>query len=369
MYSDVFKTINQGELLHWTENSTAADVQRALGKEKLDVRDFIALISPAADEFLPKIAEKARQLTIQRFGRTILMYAPLYISNYCTNACVYCGFNHGNEIGRLCLTPEEVEKDAEIIASEGFRHLLLVSGEDEQYCDTPYIASIAKRLKPKFSSIGVEVQPLSTEGYATLVENGVDALTIYQETYEQNLYKQVHPGGKKSRFAWRLDTPDRGAQAGMRKIGIGVLLGLGNFRLDAANVALHAQYLMKHYWRTQVSVSFPRLRAAAGGYQPNDPVSDKDLFKIICAFRLFTVDAVLVLSTRESAQFRDLVFPYGVTQMSAGSRTNPGGYTNAESEAEVQFHIEDDRTPAMVAQTLATHGYEAVWKDWDRLLA
>ncbi|ADU66250.1 thiazole biosynthesis protein ThiH [Desulfurispirillum indicum S5] len=364
MYSQHFASIDQTELRRMVEGVGEQDVRIALEKEHLGIKDFAALISSSADPYLEQIANKARQLTIQRFGRTILMYAPLYVSNYCTNGCLYCGFNHDNQVDRLLLTPEQVMQDAHIIASEGFRHLLLVSGEDRRYADTPYLCQIARQLKGQFSSIGVEVQPLEEAEYAQLNTCGVDSLTIYQETYDRELYAHVHPKGRKHDFNYRIDTPDRGARGGMRKVGLGVLLGLGNWAMDACNLALHVQYMMKTYWRTQVSVSFPRLRVAAGGFQPSDPVSDKHLFKLICAFRLFTQDGVLVLSTRESAQFRDLVFPYGVTQMSAGSKTNPGGYTDHDASEE-QFHVEDPRSAGEVARAIKEHGYEAVWKDWD----
>ncbi|MBB5021029.1 2-iminoacetate synthase ThiH [Desulfurispira natronophila] len=367
MYSEVFPSIDQNELMSVIEEVGSRDVQVALQKDQLDIKDFAALISPAADPYIEEIANKAHQLTVQRFGRTILMYAPLYVSNYCTNGCRYCGFNHQNLMERHLLSHGQALDDAAVIASEGFRHLLLVSGEDPRYVDEQYLGELAVKLKGRFSSIGVEVQPLEESGYRHLSECGVDSLTIYQETYNTELYSEVHPSGKKRDFNYRLDTPERGALGGMRKVGLGVLLGLGNVSLDACNLALHARYIMQNYWRTQVSVSFPRLRAAEGGFQPYDPVSDRTLLKLICAFRLYTVDAVLVLSTRESAQFRDAVFPCGITQMSAGSKTNPGGYSSQDDTLE-QFHVEDSRSVAHVAAAIREQGYEAVWKDWDPLL-
>lgn len=369
-YFELYQQIDQDELARIAAEVDEGDVRRALGRENLNIRDFLALISPAADPYMEQIAERARKLTLQRFGRTLLMYAPLYLSNYCTNKCVYCGFNHDNQVTRLCLSPDQAAREAEAIAAEGFRHLLLVSGEDSRYVGVEYLEQLGARLKGRFSSIGIEVQPLQAEEYARLVGAGIEALTVYQETYNRQRYAQVHPAGRKRDFAWRLDTPDRAGRAGMRKIGIGALLGLSDYAVEAANVALHARYLMRTYWRTQVSISFPRLREAAGAADVAFPVEDRDLFRLICAYRLFTTDAVLVLSTRESAAFRDQVFPYGITQMSAGSRTNPGGYAgDGEESAEEQFHIQDERSPSEVARMLRSRDYEAVWKDWDPLLA
>lgn len=304
-------------------------------------------------------------MTRARFGRIVQLYAPIYVSNECTNRCVYCGFNHDNPIRRVTLSPEEAVAEARILWEQGFRNLLLVSGEDPRAMPVEALEEIVRRLHPLFPSLGVEVYPLETAEYARLARAGVDGVTIYQETYDRSLYAEVHPSGRKRLFDWRLETPSRAGEAGMRRVGIGSLLGLGNWRFEAIVLGLHAAWLQKTWWRTQVSVSFPRMRAAAGGFNPPHPVSDSELFRMAAALRLLHPDAGMFLSTREPQAFRDGFAPILVTHMSAGSRTEPGGYAHP-GEAEEQFRIADDRSPAEVAAMLAAHGLEPVWKDWDR---
>lgn len=346
------------------EAMTAADVQRALAAEQLDNRDFMALLSPAAEDFLEEMAQKAHAITLRRFGRTILLYAPIYLSNECHNSCLYCGFSVNNPIPRRTLTLDEIERDARILHGQGFRHILLLTGEAPGKVGNDFIAAAAERIRPLFSSISIEVYPMKTAGYKEMVDAGVDGLTIYQETYDPELYKQLHPSGRKRDYNFRLETPERGGAAGLRRIGIGFLLGLGNFRSEAFFAGLHGRYLMHHYWRTLLTVSFPRLRPAEGGFQPPNPVSDRQFVQLMCAMRLLLNDAGLVLSTRESAELRDNLLPLGITQMSAGSCTAPGGYSEEDSATE-QFTIDDDRTPAEIAELLKTRGYDPVWKDWD----
>ncbi len=343
---------------------TDGDVERALAAERLQPDDFMALLSPAAVPHLETIAQRAHRLTVQRFGRNILLYAPLYMSNVCNNGCVYCGFNAHNPAPRRTLTLDEVEREARYLHGQGFRHLLLLTGETTKGADEDYIAAAAQRIKPLFSSIGIEVFPMETAGYQHMVAAGIDALTIYQETYDRQLYEKLHPFGRKRDFNWRLATPERGGAAGLRRIGIGALLGLGDFRGEGFFTGLHALHLSRHHWRTQVTVSFPRMRPAEGAFPPPCPVSDRDLVQLICAIRLLLPDAGLILSTRESARLRDNLMPLGITQMSAGSCTAPGGYGEDKGQTE-QFAIDDDRSPEVVARTIRAKGYEAVWKDWD----
>lgn len=343
---------------------TANDVERALSSERLRPDDFMALISPAAEGYLEAMAQKAHRLTRQRFGNTILLYAPLYISNECSNGCLYCGFNALNKVPRRTLTLDEVERDARILHDLGFRHILLVTGEAPAKVGNDLLAAAARRIGHLFSSISIEVYPMEEAGYARMVEAGVDGLTVYQETYDRALYSQLHPFGKKRDYDFRLLTPERGGAAGLRRIGIGFLQGLGNFRTEAFFTGLHALYLSRHFWRTQISVSFPRMRPAEGGFSPPNPVSDRSLVQLICAMRLLMPDAGLVLSTRESAELRDHLLPLGITQMSAGSCTAPGGYADGDRSTE-QFAIDDDRTPAEVCALLRSRGYDPVWKDWD----
>lgn len=345
--------------------ATHEDVRKALSLNNLGLQGFLALLSPAAEEFAEEIAQRAYRLTRERFGRVVNLYAPLYLSNECTNACVYCGFNRGNEFRRVTLSPEEIAAEAEAIWTLGFRNVLLVSGESRAHAPVTYLAEAVGIVRERFPAVSIEVYPLETEEYALLADAGVEGVTIYQETYDPALYAEVHPSGRKRDFAWRLATPARAGAAGMRRVGIGALLGLGRWRFEAIALALHADWLQRKYWRTAVSISFPRLRSAAGGFAPKNPVSDRDMARMAMALRLLHPDAGLVLSTREAQNFRDGLAPICVTMMSAGSRTEPGGY-GKPGEAGEQFAIEDRRTPAEVAQMLLSAGLEPVWKDWDR---
>jgi 2-iminoacetate synthase len=346
------------------EGRTSGDVERALAAKTLDPDHIISLLSPAAEPYLEEMARQAHVLTQQRFGKTVSLFAPLYVSNFCTNSCAYCGFNVRNLVDRLALTPEQVLKEGEFIHKLGFRHLLLVSGEAPKIVPAEYFAEIADKLRPYFSSIAVEIYPMSVERYRMLAQSGVDGLTVFQETYDEKLYGEVHTGGKKRDFRFRLETPDRGGEAGLRRIGLGALLGLGNWRVEAFHMGMHTRYLMKKYWKSQVSLSFPRLRPAAGAFQPRYQVSDLNFVQLLTALRLFLPDTGFTLSTRETADLRDHLIPLGITSMSAGSRTDPGGYT-LEAEAEGQFEIADHRSPEAVAEVIRQKGYEPIWKDWD----
>jgi 2-iminoacetate synthase len=363
-FYDVIQQYDPKQVVADIEAMSVTDVQRALAAEHLDNRDFMALLSPAADAFLEEMAQKAHAITLRRFGRTVLLYAPIYLSNECHNGCLYCGFSVHNKVPRRTLTLDEIEQDAQILHNQGFRHILLLTGEAPGRIGNDFIAAAAQRIRPLFSSIGIEVYPMETDGYQEMVNAGIDALTIYQETYDPELYAHLHPTGRKRDYRFRLETPERGGAAGLRRIGLGFLLGLGNFRSEAFFAGLHGRYLAHHYWRTLLTVSFPRLRPAEGGFQPPNPVSDRQFVQLMCAMRLLLHDAGLVLSTRESAALRDNLLPLGITQMSAGSCTAPGGYADQGSATE-QFAIDDDRTPAEIAAVLRAHGYDPIWKDWD----
>ncbi|PLX73431.1 MAG: 2-iminoacetate synthase ThiH [Desulfuromonas sp.] len=363
-FTDIINQYDPQQLLTEIENKSVQDVDRALTMEKLQLEDFKALLSPAAEERLEEMAAKAHRITRQRFGNTILLYAPLYISNECTNGCIYCGFNAANKVPRKTLSLDEIERDARHLHDQGFRHILLVTGEHPKKVDNDLLAAAARRIRPMFSSIAIEVYPMETDGYRQMVDAGVDGLTIYQETYDRDLYAELHPFGKKRDYDFRLQTPERGGSAGLRRIGIGFLQGLGNFRSEAFFTGLHATHLAKHHWRSLISISFPRMRPAEGSMPPPNPVSDRNLVQLICAMRLLMHDAGLVLSTRESAELRDNLLPLGITQMSAGSCTAPGGYSD-EDQSTQQFAIDDDRTPAEIEQLLKSRGYDPVWKDWD----
>ncbi len=340
------------------------DVERALSSKTVGFEGLISLLSPAADSMLEEIAQRAQLLTEQRFGRVIGLYAPLYLSNSCTNSCAYCSFNSDNPVNRLTLTLDQVEAEGNYLHEQGFRHILLVSGEDTKTLGKGYLLDAVDRLRSLFDSISIEIYPMAVDEYREMADRGVDGLIIYQETYNPERYREVHRSGRKRNYRWRIDTPDRGGEAGFRRIGIGALLGLCDWRVEALYLALHARYLMRSHWRSQITISFPRLRPAVGGYAPPCPVSDRDLVHMMMALRLFLPDAGLLLSTRESPSLRDHMIPLGVTSMSAGSKTDPGGYTQ-DGGTEGQFEISDHRTPKEIARTIEDHGYEPVWKDWD----
>ncbi|MBI1191587.1 MAG: 2-iminoacetate synthase ThiH [Bacteroidetes bacterium] len=344
---------------------TAADVERALQNPTRDLRDFAALISPAAAPYLERMAALANQATLRRFGRVIQLYAPLYLSNECQNICTYCGFSMDNALERKTLNPAEILRETEVLKAMGYEHVLLVTGEANRSVGMPYFEQAFNLLRPHFSQLSLEVQPLEEQDYRRLTELGLHSVLVYQETYRQETYKVHHPKGRKSSFAYRLDTPDRLGRAGVHKIGLGVLIGLEDWRSDSFFTAMHLRYLSRTYWRTKYSISFPRLRPHAGGLQPTSIMSDRELVQLITAYRLLDPDVELSLSTRETERFRDNVIPLGVTTFSAGSKTNPGGYACAEESLE-QFEISDERSPAEVAAVIRKSGYQPVWKDWDR---
>ncbi len=329
--------------------------------------DFLALISPAAAPFLEEMAVKSRQLTQQRFGNTIQLYIPLYLSNECQNICTYCGFSLDNRIPRLTLTDEQIMDEVAIIKSFGYDHILLVTGEANRTVGVDYLENAIRLIRSYFSHISMEVQPLEQEEYERLIRSGLNTVLVYQETYHSGNYSTYHPKGRKANFQYRLDTPDRLGRAGIHKIGLGVLIGLEDWRTDSAFCARHLQYLEQRFWQTRFSISFPRLRPAEGYLEPRSVMSDRELVQLICAYRLFNENVELSLSTRETERFRDHAIKLGITSMSAGSRTDPGGYSHQQETLE-QFQVDDSRSPMEIADMIRTQGYEPVWKDWDLVM-
>ncbi len=355
----------QKEILRTITDATPVRIEQALSRQRLSLEDFACLLSPdITDELLERMAERAHRITRQRFGHTILLYAPLYLSNECHNGCRYCGFSAENHLHRKTLATDEIEREAQILHRQGFRHMLLLTGEAPEAAGIDYLEAAVKIIKKYCGSVSIEVFPMDTGGYRRMVGAGVDGLTLYQETYDPQRYGELHPYGPKSDYFYRLEAPERAGTAGLRKIGIGSLLGLGESLCDVFYSGLHALYLARKFWKSQVSISFPRLRPAEGGFQPHSIVTDRQLTQFICALRLLIPDAGLILSTRESAELRDNLLPLGITQMSAGSCTAPGGYGEEDHDAE-QFAINDHRSPIEIADLLRKRGYEAVWKDWD----
>lgn len=343
---------------------TAKDVEYALASAKPDLEDFKALISPAALPYIEQMAQRSADLTRKRFGKTIQLYIPLYLSNICENRCVYCGFNAGNSIKRKILTIDEIMAEVEVIKAMGYEHILLVTGEAPNRSGMDYFREVFKALRPHFAQISLEVQPLSTEEYAELSEIGLHAVYIYQETYNRNNYLNYHHAGRKQDFKWRLETPDRLGQAKVHKIGLGILAGLEDWRTDTFFCATHLDYLEKTYWRSKYSIAFPRLRPHQGSFEPHNPMTDAQLLQLICAYRIFNNEVEISISTRESALYRDNILKLGVTTMSAGSKTEPGGYAVENRELE-QFAVNDDRSAAEIEKTIKAQGFDAVWKDWD----
>jgi 2-iminoacetate synthase len=347
-------------------NATPHDVERALSMERRGLHELAVLLSPAAADRLEDLAQAAHRTTVHRFGRAVRLFAPLYLSNECVSVCTYCGFSAGNDIVRRTLTPDEARAEAEVLVARGFRHVLLVAGEHARIVSKDYLVECVEALAPIVPELSLEVQVWDEATYRRLVDAGCDGLVVYQETYDAGTYVDVHRKGKKRNYEWRLASLDRGAAAGMRRLGIGALLGLhDDWRLDALAVGAHARALIKRWWRSEVTIAVPRLRPAAGGYEPADPVTDADLVQLICALRLALPDVGLSLSTRESPALRDALLRLGVTTMSAGSHTEPGGYA-APTDAEPQFAIGDERSPDEIAAVLRAAGYDPVWKDWQR---
>jgi 2-iminoacetate synthase len=367
MFTELFDNHNWEEIKSSIYTKTAIDVEKAIASNKRTLEDFKALISPAAVPYLEQMAQLSNVLTKKRFGKTIQMYAPMYLSNECNNICTYCGFSLDNKVKRKTLTEKEILQEVAVIKSNGFNHILLVTGESNHTVHVDYFKKAIALIRSQFANISIEVQPLETEEYKVLHDAGVYSVLVYQETYHQDVYKKYHPKGKKSNFYYRLETPDRLGIAGIHKIGLGVLLGLEDWRTDSFFCALHLDDLQKKYWQTKFSVSFPRMRPAEGIIEPNVIVDDKDLVQLICAYRLFNEEVELSISTRESEKFRNNIIPLGVTSMSAGSKTNPGGYA-VEPESLEQFEISDERSAGQIAELITNSGYEPVWKDWDNML-
>lgn len=367
-FKDIFEQYDWDEVKDRIYNTKPSDVLRALNSNRRTIEDFMALVSPVAANYLEEMAAKSREISKKRFGNTVQMYAPMYLSNECNNICTYCGFSLDNDVKRRTLSGTEILTEGLAIKELGYDHILLVTGEDNRTVHTEYFEKALKILQPIFSHLSMEVQPLQTDEYSRLIDSGLNTVLVYQETYHKSEYKKHHPKGRKSNFDYRLDTPDRLGKSGIYKIGIGILLGLEDWRTDSFFNALHLQYLERTYWKTKYSISFPRLRPHSGGLDPKVDMNDRELLQLICAYRLFDEEAELSLSTRESKAFRDNAFTLGITSMSAGSKTNPGGYA-VEPESLEQFEIDDTRSPSEIAEVIKSKGYEPVWKDWDKVMS
>jgi 2-iminoacetate synthase len=390
-FVDEFNALPLDDLLRRSLETTSGEIRASLDKPRLAQGDFARLISPAAGLFLEEMARRSQALTRRRFGKVMRLFAPLYLSNECVNNCQYCGFSRDNPIVRVTLSVEEVLREGRALLQQGFRNLLLVAGEHPKFVSRQYLAQCVAALHAEVAALSLELGPMETEDYLPLVQAGAEGLVVYQETYDRGVYARMHTAGPKRDFDWRLETPERAYAAGFHRLGIGALYGLADWRREAIALAAHAAFLLRHCWKAQLTLSLPRLRPCAGEFQPPAPMSERDLVQLVCALRLLLPDAGLVLSTRESPSLRDGLIPLGITMISAGSHTEPGGYTGAGREklhqtqrgrivaladgasewaggATGQFDIADDRSPDQVADLLRRLGYEPVWKDWDAAL-
>lgn len=371
-FADIIEQYDWNETIELVRNATDADVRNVIAKairntKALTPEDFAVLISEAADKYLDTMATLSRKYTLERFGNTISMYIPMYVSNACTNKCVYCGFNHDNPMHRTTLNMSQIEDECKAIKKLGpFENLLIVSGEYPALCGVDYMENVLKTCRPYFHNLTLEIQPLRSSEYERLTYSGLNGVVCFQETYHREAYKTYHPRGMKSHYEWRLNGYDRMGEAGVHKIGLGVLLGLEDWRADLVMMARHLRYLQKHYWKSRYSVNFPRMRPSESGYQPKTIISDRELARVTFAFRLFDHDVDISYSTRETPYYRDNILSLGVTSMSAGSRTDPGGYVSEPDSLE-QFEVSDSRSPMEVAEAIRLHGYEPVWKDWDAI--
>jgi len=405
-----FNSLPLAALLKRSQTAGTAAVRESLAKTKLSLVDFAQLISPAGAELLEHMGQRAHTMTQQRFGKVIRLFAPLYLSNECINNCRYCGFSRDNSILRVTLSLDEVRREAGALRGQGFRNLLLVAGEHPKFVSNDYLRDCIAALHPDWPSLSLEVGPMETPDYQPLVAAGADGLVVYQETYDRQVYADMHTAGPKRNFDWRLETPERAYAAGFRRLGISPLYGLADWRFEALSLVAHADYLLRNCWKAALTISTVRIRPCAGEFQPLTHMTDRDLAQLICALRLMFPDVGTVLSTREPAKLRDGLIPLGVTLMSAGSHTEPGGYTGAGKEhthqtvrgrivkvaaaaptapqpringegasewapqpspatnATGQFQIADERSSQEVADLIRKLGYEPVWKDWDAAL-
>ena len=367
MFSDELNNIDWDETTQKIYSSTDNDVRRALSKAHCNVDDFMAMLSPAAEPYLETMARLSRKYTQERFGNTISMFIPLYITNSCSNSCIYCGFHRENPMARTILTLSQIEDEYKAIKKLApFENILLVTGENPAKAGVPYIADAVELAKKYFSNIKIEVMPLSAEDYTLLTKHGLNGVICFQETYNRKNYNIYHPRGMKSRFEWRVNAFDRMGQAEVHSIGMGALIGLEKeWRTDMTMMAYHLRYLQKHYWRTKYSVNIPRMRPAQNeGFKPNCIMTDKQLAQATFAMRIFDHDVDISYSTREPAYIRDNMCTLGVTTMSAESHVNPGGY-HTYPQALEQFSVNDERTAKVIDKRLRELGREPVWKDWD----
>ncbi len=352
--------------LHGLLENQSADLARgALQRPIKRTEDLALLLSPGADAILEEIAQEAKRISLERFGYTVGLYAPLYLSNICVGKCSYCGFRADLKIVRRTLTQEEIKRELQAVRDLGIQDILLVSGETPRNVGTEYLEKAIQSTLEYASSVSLEIAPQPVEDYRAMRRAGATGLTLYQETYDREAYNKVHDFGPKGDFMNRLDALDRAGEAGMRKLTAGALFGLSAWRLEALRLGIHTAYLQRRWWESQISIGLPRLKGAPDMFDIPNRIDDRTLVHMLTVLRIFLPEVGISISTRETAEFKANVLGLGVTQMSAGSKTEPGGYAESNVSAD-QFAISDDRSPAEVAEGLLALGFDPVWKDWDR---
>ncbi len=347
------------------ENYTEKDVINALESDTCTVEDFKALLSPSAEKFIEEIAQKARYEKQKHFGNSVYMFTPLYISNYCENLCIYCGFNCKNKIHRAKLNYEEIEKEMQAISESGLQEILILTGESRKYSDVEYIGEACKIASKYFKVVGLEIYPVNSDEYRYLHECGADYVTVFQETYNSDKYSELHLGGHKRIFPYRFNAQERAVMGGMRGVGFAALLGLDNFRKDAFAVGLHASLIQQKYPHAEIAISCPRLRPIINNenINPRD-VHEKQLLQIVCAYRIFLPYSNITISTRENQKFRDNIVDIAATKISAGVDVGIGGHGENEKKGDEQFEISDPRNVKEVYNALVEKGLQPVMSDY-----
>ena len=347
------------------ENYTEKDVINALESDTCTVEDFKALLSPSAEKFIEEIAQKARYEKQKHFGNSVYMFTPLYISNYCENLCIYCGFNCKNKIHRAKLNYEEIEKEMQAISESGLQEILILTGESRKYSDVEYIGEACKIASKYFKVVGLEIYPVNSDEYRYLHECGADYVTVFQETYNSDKYSELHLGGHKRIFPYRFNAQERAVMGGMRGVGFAALLGLDNFRKDAFAVGLHASLIQQKYPHAEIAISCPRLRPIINNenINPRD-VHEKQLLQIVCAYRIFLPYSNITISTRENQKFRDNIVDIAATKISAGVDVGIGGHGENEKKGDEQFEISDPRNVKEVYNALVEKGLQPIMSDY-----
>ncbi len=364
--TDIMDKVIAARNQYQSETYTSSDVRQALDKERMDIEDFAALLSPAAEPFLEEMAEKAKKETAKHFGNSVYMFTPIYISNYCENYCVYCGFNCHNKIHRMKLDAEKIEKEMKAIAETGLEEILILTGESRGQSDVSYIGEACKIARKYFKMVGIEVYPMNSDEYAYLQTCGADYVTVFQETYDSDKYETLHLEGHKRVFPYRFHAQERALKGGVRGVAFAALLGLADFRKDAFATGLHAYYIQRKYPSAEISFSCPRLRPIVNDATIHSKdVHETQLLQIMCAYRLFMPFAGMTISTRERAEFRNHVIGMTATKISAGVSTGIGSHAEeVDEKGDDQFEIADNRNVNQVFAAIKEQGLQPVMNDY-----